>query len=78
MEGDDEIDDEAIDWSLQNVSELCGTELEYSTVTSATRKSKKKECSFCSAQFFGGPNIIRQHLDARIGNRNVESPLPCD
>ena len=68
MEGDD-----GADWGLKPVTELVGTELEWSTITFASRKLKRKVCSFCSATFTGGPNHIREHIDARITPRHVST-----
>ena len=71
MEGDDASGAE--DWGKRAVKDLKGTELEWSTVTEPTRKVKKHTCEFCGAQFQGGPNIVRTHLDAMLGNRNVSA-----
>ncbi len=62
-----------LDWSEKPVSDLVGTELEWSTITPSTRcaGSKMKNCLFCGYAFTGGPNHIRQHLDASIRPRNV-------
>ena len=62
------------DWSSQCVSDLVGTEVEWSTITADTRLTggrKKKTCLFCGHEYTGGPHDIRQHLDAGIKPRHV-------
>ncbi len=62
------------DWSLKPVSELVGTEVEWSSITADSRLTgghKMKVCIFCGYRYTGGPNHIRQHLDASIRPRNA-------
>jgi hypothetical protein len=61
------------DWGTKAVSDLTGTELEWSTVTQPTRKIKKHTCAFCGATYQRGPNVVRTHLDTRLKHRNVSA-----
>lgn len=75
-----ELMDCAVDcevWGEKLVTDLVGTELEWSTITFATRKMKFKVCTFCRATFTGGPNHIREHIDGRITPRHVSGHPPC-
>ena len=66
-----------IDWSEMPVASLVGTELEWSTISPASRGSKWKQkiCVLCTKSYTGGPAHIRQHLDGNIKPRNVS--VPC-
>lgn len=65
--------DVKIDWSDLPVADLRGTELEWSTIVQEDRfkNAKKKTCILCGHQYTGGPNIIREHMDANIKPRHV-------
>ncbi len=67
----------AMDWSEQSVDSLKGTELEWSTITAASRsnRAKLKCCLFCGRCYAGGPVHIREHLDGSIRPRHVSAPL---
>ena len=69
--------EEKTDWSLRPVDDLCGTELEWSTIGSERRfKSRvKKDCLFCGHRYIGGPHAIREHMDANLKPRHVSTPL---
>ena len=65
----------AVDWSDMPVSELVGTELEWSAISCDTRsaRSKNKRCLFCCKMYTGGPVHIREHLDGEIKPRHVSA-----
>jgi hypothetical protein len=77
VEDDPDVGSASLDWSEQPVDILKGTELEWSTITAASRanRAKLKCCLFCGRSYAGGAVHIREHLDGSIRPRHVSAPL---
>jgi len=64
---------------MEQVSELTGTNLEWSTIEEADGKKKsrkKKPCWLCGKAYAGGPDFIRIHLDRTLKPRDVKACTP--
>ena len=69
------VGSDGLDWSDVPVSDLCGTEIEWSVIATHLRYQNKvkKPCLLCGHNITGGPRDIRQHLDASIKPRHVST-----
>ena len=87
---DDDVEDDVLSGnnSRAPLASLTGTKLEWSTVvssltgtetTAVTRTQMStalKTCVFCRLSYTGGPNIIHNHLDAKIAKRHNKACTP--
>ena len=84
----DDVDELSGDNSRAPLASLTGTKLEWSTVVSSLTGTETaavtltqmstalKTCVFCRLSYTGGPNIIRNHLDAKIVKRHNKACTP--
>lgn len=75
----EEYEEHRSSWGTEPVSELTGTNLEWSTIQEVDGKKKlrkKKACWLCGKVYAGGPDVIRIHLDRTLKPRDVGACIP--